>query len=173
MEVIDIIILIAFLTGALLGAIKGFIRQLASLLGLVVGLLAAKMLYGVVAERYFSYLTDSLTVAQILAFIAIWIAVPLAFTLVAAALTKAMEVIHLGWLNRWLGAGLGALKALLLTGIVVGAIEFIDSDCQLIHRTKKEASLFYYPIDRLADIFMPVAGQVAQEIVNVGGTQQE
>ena len=80
---------------------------------------------------------------------------------------------HLGWVNRWLGAGLGALKALLLVGLVIGAVEFIDSDCQLIHRTKKEASLFYYPIERLADIFMPAAGRVAQEIVNVGGTQQE
>lgn len=173
MELIDILILIAFLTGTLMGAMKGFIRQLASLLGLVVGLLAAKMLYGVVAEKYFTYLTESLTVAQVLAFITIWVAVPLAFTLVAAVLTKAMEAVHLGWVNRWLGAGLGALKALLIVGLVIGAVEFVDNDCRLIHRTKKEASLFYYPIEQLADIFMPAAGRVAQEIVNVGGTQQE
>lgn len=173
METIDIIILIAFLAGALMGALKGFIRQLASLLGLVVGLMAAKMLYGVVAEKYFSHLTDSLTVAQILSFVAIWMAVPLLFTLVAVALTKAMEAIRLGWLNRWLGSGLGALKALILVGLVIGAIEFVDRDCQLIHRTKKEASLFYYPIEQLAGIFMPAVSRVAQELVNEGGVNQE
>ena len=41
-----------------------------------------------------------MTVAQVLAFIAIWIAVPLVFTVVASLLTKAMEAVSLGWLNR-------------------------------------------------------------------------
>ena len=50
-------------------------------------------------------LTDSMTVAQVLAFIVIWMAVPLIFTLVASLLTRAMEAISLGWLNRWLGSG--------------------------------------------------------------------
>ena len=47
-----------------------------------------------------------MTFAQILAFVVIWIVVPLLFLLVAALLTKAMEAVSLGWLNRWLGAGL-------------------------------------------------------------------
>ena len=40
-------------------------------------------------------------------------------------LTKAMQAISLNWLNRWLGSGLGALKFLLLTSVVIGAIEFV------------------------------------------------
>ena len=46
-----------------------------------------------------------MTFAQILAFVVIWVVVPLLFLLVASLLTKAMEAISLGWLNRWLGAG--------------------------------------------------------------------
>ena len=47
-----------------------------------------------------------------------------------------MQAISLNWLNRWLGSGLGALKFLLLTSVVIGAIEFVDSDNKLISATK-------------------------------------
>lgn len=148
MTTIDIIILIAVGVGAVRGFMKGFIRQLASILGLVVGLLAAKALYVSLAETLCPVVTDSMTVAQVLSFIMIWIAIPLIFTVVASVLTKAMEVISLGWLNRLLGAGLGALKFLLLAILLVCVIEFIDSDNRLIDETKKDASLLYYPIQQ-------------------------
>lgn len=142
MAIIDIIILVAFGAGAVLGFMKGFVKQLASLLGLIVGLLAAKALYASVAEKVFSKVTDSMTLAQVLAFIAIWIAVPLAFALVAALLTKAMEAISLGWLNRMLGAGLGALKFLLLVSLLIGVIEFVDSDNKMISETKRRSQCY-------------------------------
>ena len=140
MATIDIIIFIVIGAGAIVGFVKGFIRQLASILGLIVGLLAAKALYASLAEKLCPTVTDSMTVAQVLAFIMIWIAVPLIFVLIASLLTKAMQVISLNWLNRWLGSGLGALKFLLLTSVVIGAIEFVDSDNKLISATKKEES---------------------------------
>ena len=110
-------------------------------------------------------MTDSMTVAQILAFIMIWIAVPLFFALVASLLTKAMKAISLNWLNRWLGSGLGALKSLLLISIVIGAIEFIDSDNKLISATKKEESLLYYPMEKFAGIFFPAAKNITQQYI--------
>ena len=80
MATIDIIILIIIGAGAIVGFMKGFIRQLASILGLIVGLLAAKALYTTLAEKLCPTVTDSMTVAQVLAFIIIWIAVPLIFS---------------------------------------------------------------------------------------------
>ena len=44
--------------------------------------------------------SDSMTVAQVLAFVLIWLAVPLLFSLVASLLTRAMEAVSLGWLNN-------------------------------------------------------------------------
>lgn len=144
---------------------KGFIRQLASILGLIVGLLAAKALYTSLAVKLCPTVTDSMTVAQILAFVIIWIAVPLIFTLVASVLTKALEAVSLGWLNRMLGAGLGALKYLLLVSLVICVIQFIDSDSQLISQTKKEQSLLYYPMENFAGIFFPAAKEVTQQYI--------
>ena len=162
---IDIIILIVIGAGAIVGFVKGFIRQLASILGLIVGLLAAKALYASSAEKLCPTVTDSMTVAQVLAFIMIWIAVPLIFVLIASLLTKAMQAISLNWLNRWLGSGLGALKFLLLTSVVIGAIEFVDSDNKLISATKKEESLLYYPMETFAGIFFPAAKNMTQQYI--------
>lgn len=165
MTTIDIIILIAIGAGAIRGFMKGFIRQLTSILGLIAGLLAAKALYASLAEKLCPAITDSMTVAQVVSFIMIWIAVPLIFAVVASVLTKAMEVISLGWLNRFLGAGLGALKFLLLTSLLICVIEFIDSDNHLINKTKKDASVLYYPIEAFAGIFFPAAKEVTQQYI--------
>ncbi|WP_279104113.1 CvpA family protein [Bacteroides acidifaciens] len=165
MATIDIIILIIVGAGAIVGFMKGFIRQLASILGLIVGLMAAKALYASLAAKLCPAVTDSMTVAQVLAFIMIWIAVPLIFVLVASLLTRAMKAISLNWLNRWLGSGLGALKFLLLTSVVIGAIEFIDGDNKLIGATKKEESLLYYPMETFSGIFFPVAKNMTQQYI--------
>ena len=71
----------------------------------------------------------------------------------------------LNWLNRWLGSGLGALKFLLLTSVVIGAIEFVDSDNKLISATKKEESLLYYPMETFAGIFFPAAKNMTQQYI--------
>lgn len=165
MTTIDIVILIVMGAGVVNGYMNGFIRQLASTLGLLVGLLAAKALYTSLAVKLCPTLTDSMTVAQVISFVIIWIAVPLIFTIVASLLTKAMEAVSLGWLNRWLGCGLGALKYLLLVSLVICVIEFIDSDNTLISKTKKSESVLYYPMKTLAGIFCPAAKKVTQQYI--------
>lgn len=165
MTTLDIIILVVLGAGAILGFSKGFLKQLASLLGLVAGLLIAKALYATVAERVFLPLTDSLTVAQGIAFVVIWLAVPLAFLLLASLLTKAMEAVSLGWVNRLLGAVLGALKAALLVSLLVCVVEYIDTDNTILKKTKKQESVLYYPMEKFAGLFLPAAREVASELL--------
>lgn len=166
MAPLDIIILLLLVAGVITGMMKGFIRQLASLLGLVVGLLAAKMLYATVAEEYCSKITDNPTLAQILAFVLIWAFVPMAFALVAHLISKALEAVELGWINRLLGGALGALKFLLVGSMMVCGIEFVDADDTLISRSTKKSSMFYYPLEKAAGIFMPVATKWTKELIN-------
>lgn len=165
MAILDIIILVVIVGGAVVGFAKGFIKQLASMLGLIVGLLAAKTLYATVAEKVFSKLTENLTVAQIISFVAIWIIVPLVFMLVANLLTKVMEIISLGWLNRLLGAVLGALKFTILASLLICVLEFIDSDNSLIEKTIKDNSVLYYPIESFVGILFPIAKDITQQYI--------
>ena len=166
MEVIDIIILVLVGVGIIQGLMKGFLKQLAAIVGLVAGLLIARALFGVVAEHLVDALGTSVTIAQILSFILIWVVVPLICVLVASVLTKALDAIHLGWLNRLLGGLSGAVKVMLLIGLAIHVLEYIDRKSEIIGETKKEASALYNPVKDFTDVFFPVLKDVTDKIVS-------
>ena len=135
----------------------------------------ARALFGIVAERLAPVLGTSTTVAQVLAFILIWVAVPLGFAFVASLLTKALDAVHLGWLNRWLGSGLGALKYMILIGLAIHVIEYIDPNNEMISATKKKESVLYYSMRDLSGIFFPVfkyVKELTQEKYKYGFTTE-
>lgn len=72
----------------------------------------------------------------------------------ASALTRVIDIVKLGFVNRMLGAGLGALKYMLLVGIAIHFIEFVDSKDNLIKSTVKQESVLYYPMEDFSDIFI-------------------
>ena len=166
MELLDIIILILIGVGVVQGLMKGMLRQLAFIVGLVAGLLIARALFGVVAEQLVAWFGTSLTVAQILSFILIWVVVPLICILIASVLTKALHVIHLGWLNRLLGGLFGAVKVMLLIGLAIHVLEYIDPKSEVLSETKKEASTLYKPMKEFTDVFFPVLKNVTDKIVS-------
>lgn len=166
MTVLDWIIVAIISIGAILGFTKGFIRQLASIVGLVVGLLVARALFASVGEKLAEELGTSLTFAQVVAFILIWLLVPLVFLLLASALTRVIEIVHLGFVNRILGAALGALKCILLVSLFVHFIEFVDSKDNLIKSTVKRTSLLYYPIEGFSGVFFPTVKNVTKQLID-------
>ena len=162
MTVLDWIIVAIISIGAILGFTKGFIRQLASIVGLVVGLLVARALFASVGEKLAEELGTSLTFAQVVAFILIWLLV----LLLASALTRVIEIVHLGFVNRILGAALGALKYILLVSLFVHFIEFVDSKDNLIKSTVKRTSLLYYPIEGFSGVFFPTVKNVTKQLID-------
>lgn len=166
MTELDWIILIVVGLGAILGFMKGLIKQLASIVGLIAGLLIARAMFVAVGEKLAAELDTSLTFAQVLAFILIWIIVPVLFLLLGNVLTRVIEVVHLGFVNRMLGAGVGALKFLLLVGIAIHFIEYIDSKDTLITRTVKKASVLYYPIGEFSNVFSPTVKNVTKQLID-------
>ena len=164
MTTIDIIILVIISIGILLGLVKGALKQLAGLLGLVVGLLAAKTLYATAAAEVFSRVTDNMTVAQLLAFIAIWVIVPLLFWGVACVLTKALDAVCLGWINRLLGGVLGGVVHALLVSLVICVLEAVDTKNDLLSKGQKQESVLYYRMEPLAGLFFPAAKTLTEQI---------
>ena len=150
--------------GAILGFSKGALRQVASLVGLVAGLLLARALYSTVGERMAVELGTSATVAQIIAFFLIWLLVPIALLWVASLISRVMEVVNLGILNRLAGAIVGAVKYALLISLLVHFIEFIDTKDELIQRTVKNASVFYYPMEDVGEVFVPTIKNMTKEL---------
>ena len=130
------------------------------------GLLVARALYASVGEKLAMETGTSLTFARGLAFLLIWLVVPVGLSLAATLLTKAVDSIHLGFVNRWLGAGLGALKYILLISLVIALIEYIDSEDSLIQSTKKKESVLYYSMESLSGVFIPVIKDATKQLID-------
>ena len=164
MEIIDWIIIGVVAVGTVLGFAKGALRQIATLVGLVAGLLLARALYLTVGERMAVEFGTSATVAQIIAFFLIWILVPIALLWVASLLTRVLEVVHLGILNRLAGAVLGGVKYALLASLVIQLIEFIDPKDQLLSQDLKKTSVLYYQMEEVGNFFVPTIKNMTKEL---------
>ncbi len=166
MTTLDFAIIGIIFIGAILGFTKGFIKQLSSIVGLIAGLLLARALFASVGEKLAVELGTSVSIGQTIAFFLIWLVVPLGISLLASMLSQAVEAIHLGFINRWLGAGLGVIKFALLTSMIVYFIEYIDSKDNLIQSTTKSKSLLYYPIKDFSGIFIPKIKSVTKQLID-------
>ena len=167
MEIIDIIILVLIGIGVIQGLMKGSIKELATIVGFVAGLLLARALFGTVAEQLAPALGTSITIAQILAFVLIWVAVPIGCSLLASVLTKALNVVNLGWLNRLAGALLGAVKVMLLVGLGIYVLEYVDPKSEMVSKSTKRASLLYSPMKEFVDQCLPVVIDMTDDIKDV------
>ena len=150
MQGLDIALLLIIGLGLVVGGSRGLLTQVSSLIGVVVGLYVARQYYVQLAEEITPTVFDSLSAAQVVSFIAIWILVPIVFGLFASLITKFMEVINLGWLNRLLGALVGVIKYFLLLSTLLCVLDFVDPDNKLISETKKTESVLYYPVKSVA-----------------------
>lgn len=80
--------------GAIMGFSKGFIKQLASMVGLIAGLLLARALFASVGEQLAVKIGSSVSFGQIIAFILIWLIVPISLSLIASLLTQVPVGLH-------------------------------------------------------------------------------
>ena len=166
---IFLVIIVAALigVGVIHGLMKGSIKELAAIVGFVAGLLLARALFGTLAEQLAPALGTTITIAQILSFILIWVAVPIGCSLIASVLTKALNVIKLGWLNRLLGAMLGALKVMLLVGLGIYVLEYIDPKSEMVSKSTKKASLLYSPMKDFVNQCLPVVKDLTEDFKDV------
>jgi membrane protein required for colicin V production len=97
----------------------------------------------------------------------IWVAVPIGCSVIASILTKALDVVNLGWLNRLAGGLLGAVKVMLLVGLGIYVLEYIDPQSEMISKTTKKASVLYSPMKEFVDQCLPIVKDVTDDIKDV------
>lgn len=167
MTIFDYVILAILAIAAISGASKGLVKQIAALVGLVVGLLAARALYISVAAKLSPLLTNSMNFAQIIAFVAIWVIVPMAFLVLASMFTHALEAASLGFINRLLGAVFGAALWVLILGFLAIVLDTLDTNNIILSQTIKDDSMLYYPIKDWVYFFISSL-LPANEVLNGG-----
>ncbi|MDL2211072.1 CvpA family protein [Bacteroides sp. OttesenSCG-928-M17] len=167
MTLLDYAIIVMLLLGTISGCLKGFLRMLATVAGLIGGLLIARMLYVSVAEKISPIVMDSMTIAQIIAFIAIWVIVPAILMLLASFFTHALEAASLGWINRMLGLLFGLLQGILVVGVLINVLDYLDSNNVLLSGTIKEESVLYYPLKNFISSLFLIGKEYAETHISI------
>lgn len=145
MNYIDIIILLFLLFGAYRGFSKGFIFEVATLVGLVLGIY--------IAIKYSSYtegiLTDFLNItSRYISYIALavtFIIVAVLVYIIGKLLTKLIDVISLGLVNKVLGAVLGMAKYFVMVCILLMITDALNEKFQFLSEETQQKSLLFYP----------------------------
>ena len=117
---LDIVVPAVLLLGTVIGWKKGFVSTVCSFVGFFAGLVVAYMLYSVVGAWLAPALGGNASVACVIAFVLIWLAVPIALGYVGSMLSHVLKVIPLiGTVNSLAGALIGFIRTFLITTIVV------------------------------------------------------
>ena len=124
MTVIDIIILVLLALAVFKGIKDGLMRQLGGIVGLILGIFLAGRLSGWL-HRVAPTLSEN--VVKVLSFIVIIVVVCLCVVLLSRLLEKVIKITTLGWINRLLGVLLSVSAVVLLIGVVISVIEYVNT----------------------------------------------
>ncbi|MBQ0090628.1 MAG: CvpA family protein [Prevotellaceae bacterium] len=142
MSIIDIIIIVILGWGAFSGWKSGLIKEFLSSCGLIVGFVVACLLYkyfGNILAPQIGGAGNNNFIVQILAFILIWIIVPIVLSVLSHLLSSSLKLVHLGGINSFLGMFVGIIKVYLLLFVIFCAMSYAN----IIDEDKKEGSLLY------------------------------
>ncbi len=122
MNGLDLVFLLVLVAGAWRGWSRGLLGEVLGLVGLFVGLYVASRLYEQVGYQLAPRIGTSASVAQVVAFILIWMGVPVVLTILGALLTQVLKQLHLDGINHLGGLVVGVVKYALLLGALANVL---------------------------------------------------
>lgn len=151
MNFIDIFLLIPIVYGAYKGFSRGFLVEIATLLGVFMGIYLA-MRYTprmeLFLEKQFHLQTDF---NHYIAWGITFIATILVLWFIAWCMTKLVDILALGIINKLLGTFLGMVKYFIMVSIVLLVVNFFNSKFTFIAEKHKKESLLYAPFTQLGN----------------------
>jgi membrane protein required for colicin V production len=142
---IDIIILLFLLYGAYRGFSRGLIVEVATLAGLVLGVYMA-VRYSSYTENFLrDFLNFSSRYISYVALAVTFILVVILVYIVGKLLTKLVDIISLGLVNKLLGTALGVAKYFLIVCVLLLVTDALNEKFQFISEETRQKSLLFYP----------------------------
>ena len=156
MAILDIILLLCFVPAIVSGISKGFVKQVVDFVAILAAAWAAFHFSTVLSGWLGQYITLDKTVLDVISFVLIIIAAALLFNLVGALITKALNALSLGFLNRLLGLVFAILKVALILGLVILLFESLNSTLHLVKPEVTENAVVYNALKDAADKIFPI-----------------
>lgn len=151
MNYIDIIILLFLLFGAFRGFSKGLVIEVATLAGLILGVY--------ISIRYSSYtegiLRDFMNItSEYISYIALavtFIVVLVGVYILGKLLTKLVDIISLGLVNKLLGTLFGVVKYFIIVCVLLMIVDALNEKFQFISEETIQKSLLFQPFLNFAE----------------------
>lgn len=151
MNYIDIIILLFLLFGAFRGFSKGLVIEVATLAGLILGVY--------ISIRYSSYtegiLRDFMNItSEYISYIALavtFIVVVVGVYILGKLLTKLVDIISLGLVNKLLGTLFGVAKYFIIVCVLLMIVDALNEKFQFISEETIQKSLLFQPFLNFAE----------------------
>jgi membrane protein required for colicin V production len=118
MTTADWLIVVVILLNVILAAVQGFFQEVLSMAGLVIGYIVAAWQYQRLADGFGAFVKNQL-LADIFAFLIIFFAILILFSIAGKIARKLMKAAGLSGFDRFLGALLGIVKGGLLVAVVL------------------------------------------------------
>ncbi len=152
MNILDIIIIIVLLFGFIKGYKKGLVVEVTTLLALIVGVFGAIKFSSLAASFVSAFFTWNEKIIQLVSFALVFIGIVLAISILAKLITKFINMIALGFINKLSGGVFGALKVGIILGIVLGFLLKFSFIIPFFKEDIIKSSLFYEPIKLLGNL---------------------
>jgi len=120
MNWLDIILLVILILTAIVGIFKGLVKQVIGLVAVILGLILASLYYERAAGIFETFIKNIL-LSNFLGFLLIFVVVLIAGAVIGHLITKVMKG-PLALVNRLFGGVFGAVKGVLICGILVFAL---------------------------------------------------
>ena len=145
MNYIDIIVLLFLLWGAYRGFSKGLIIEVATLLGLVFGVYVAIKYSSYTEDILVDFLNISSRYISYIALAVTFVLVAIVVYIIGKLLTKLIDIISLGLINKLLGTILGVAKYFVVVCVLLMIIDALNIKFQFLSEETQQKSLLFYP----------------------------
>ena len=156
MTLIDIFLLVPLLWFGFKGWKNGAVMEFIQLAAIVLGVFVATK-FSHFLGNYFSFENEYIS---ILYFAITFIAVVGLLFLAGYFITNFLKMIMLGWLNRLLGITFALAKTVLVLSVLIFYFNKIDHEETILPSEKRDESLLFRPIEKVAPMVMPTLMQL-------------
>ncbi len=158
---VDLFILTTVLISLILGLWKGFVRSLTALSGLVIGIVVAGKYYPEVQVYIYKVSSLNPQIAMIISMLALFVFVQVIFVLIRKMMDTLIDITRLGWLDRAMGALMGASTGLVIVAAVVQLLVLTAPEWPSI-----KGSALIVPVESLTVRALEYAPQKAKDQIN-------
>jgi membrane protein required for colicin V production len=156
MTLIDIFLLVPLLWFGFKGGKNGAVMEFIQLAAIVLGIFIATK-FSHFLGNYFSFESEYIS---ILYFAITFLAVVGMLFFAGYIITKFIKAIMLGWLNRLLGVVFALVKTVLILSVLIFYFNKIDREETIFSSEKRDESLLFRPIEKVAPMVMPTLMQL-------------